>query len=210
MIWKGGETWQCHDTAFWRSAQYCYRTTTWQGGQLSSSSRKRISVRSSSRSWGSIHYLTTSSQTLIILIGTITILLLGSSYYALLGFTAWVPSSVSLLRVEEQQEYGYANGSSSSLEQTNEEARTTLNITNGLSKIIPRRQNSNNETALESKIRNIHRPQKVFVLPNLTDIEAKGELSHFILDGINRSSVLQRTFDMYDTDDVWVVDLVRF
>ena len=92
----------------------------------------------------------------------------------------------------------------------NKGARTTLNIINGLSKIIQRRQNSNNETALESKIRNIPRPQKVFVLPNLTDIEAKGELFHFIRGGIDRSSVLQRTFDMYDTDDVWVVDLVRF
>jgi len=71
-------------------------------------------------------------------------------------------------------------------------------------------KHKNDKTALEIKIDKMLQKQKVFVLPNLTASDAKGELSHFVLDGINQSTVLQRTFDIDDTDAVWVVDSVRF
>ena len=48
---------------------------------------------------------------------------------------------------------------------------------------------------------------KVFVLPNIPDEEAGGALKHFILDGINKSFLLERTLDMNDPDAIWVVDV---
>ena len=50
---------------------------------------------------------------------------------------------------------------------------------------------------------------KIFVLPNIPEDDAMGELKHVIFDGIERSKWLERTNTSSDSDAVWVVDVTR-
>lgn len=51
--------------------------------------------------------------------------------------------------------------------------------------------------------------QRVCILPN-EETKIKGELKHMIMDGVNRSSLLEITSDPYDFKSVWVVDIMRY
>mmetsp|Transcript_13111 Transcript_13111/g.15406 ORF Transcript_13111/g.15406 Transcript_13111/m.15406 type:complete len:524 (+) Transcript_13111:2-1573(+) len=51
--------------------------------------------------------------------------------------------------------------------------------------------------------------QKVYVIPDLPPSKATGEYNHFLVDGLKRSSLLERTSDPYDRESIWLVDLTK-
>jgi len=51
--------------------------------------------------------------------------------------------------------------------------------------------------------------QKVYIIPDLPPSKSTGEYGHFLTDGIQRSSLLERTSDPYDRESIWLVDLTK-